>query len=1036
MGVPALFRWLSRRYPKIISEVVQEDPVIVDGIEQPVDYTKPNPNGELDNLYLDMNGIVHPCTHPEGRAPPETEDDMMLEVFKYTDRVVTMARPRKVLMIAVDGVAPRAKMNQQRSRRFRAAQDARIEKAEKERAIEEAEARGETIDDAIKGKKAWDTNSITPGTPFMDILATSLRYWVAYKLNNDPGWKDLKVIISDASVPGEGEHKIMEFIRSQRADPAHDPNTSHCIYGLDADLIFLGLATHEPHFKILREDVFAQDNKKKKKHNFSQLDKEQAEAQDALDKKNDLKKPFIWLHVDILREYLELDLHVPRLPFPADFERAIDDWVFMCFFIGNDFLPHMPSLDVRDNSIDTLLAIWKRCLPMMRGYMTCDGEVNLSKVEIFVNQLGKQEDMIFRKKRDQEVRRLENDKRRKFEREQKKQQNNFNDNQMLPPTSKNRTGDRAPINPLEDMPLFTASGESVGNTHMSNSDIVKNRNNITMANMANKSAAQSLKAQLLNGDKPTENTTPDDSDSVVDTETEDAESAHAGEKRKAEEELPKDSKKPAEAGGADDFDEPEDNIRLWEPGYRDRYYRQKFGVDENDTEFRRQVVQHYIEGVCWVLLYYYQGCPSWNWYYPYHYAPFAQDLTDLSDIKIEFNEGIPFRPYEQLMSVLPADSDHTLPEVFRPLMSDPNSEIIDFYPVEFPIDMNGKKMSWQGIALLPFIDETRLLTAVRKKYPLLTEAETYRNSRKEDILLISSRSALYSKIFQNLYEDGNNEQVKFNSVQGVGLGGTVQKEEGIIPGAKLTFPLNEGEMPSFEKDESLTVKYFMPTLTHYNKSMLLNGIRLKEPVLTAEDKDTLLHGGRRNNFNNKKEDAKISAAEYAKRSYKQVFRQGGYKKFIEDIDLANQQQQYYNNHGIYGYNQQQQHYQQYGGGGYRGGRGGYNNNNRNNGNSMDYYNQMYGGYNSNYNNNSYGPPQQNYGGPRGGGRGGYNPGFHGGHRGGGGFNSYPPQQQGYNGGGYLPRPNQQYHNEFQRRGGRGGGHRGRGGGYRGNNNYY
>ena len=102
MGVPALFRWLSTKYGKIVSPVFEEQPREIDGVMVPVDTRGPNPNGEeQDNLYLDMNGIVHPCSHPEDKPAPATEQEMMLEVFKYTERVVNMVRPRKLLMIAV-----------------------------------------------------------------------------------------------------------------------------------------------------------------------------------------------------------------------------------------------------------------------------------------------------------------------------------------------------------------------------------------------------------------------------------------------------------------------------------------------------------------------------------------------------------------------------------------------------------------------------------------------------------------------------------------------------------------------------------------------------------------------------------------------------------------------------------------------------------------------------------------------------------------------------------------------------------------------
>lgn len=91
-----------------------------------------------------------------------------------------------------------------------------------------------------------------------------------------------------------------------------------------------------------------------------------------------------------------------------------------------------------------------------------------------------------------------------------------------------------------------------------------------------------------------------------------------------------------------------------------------------------------------------------------------------------------------------------LPLPFQPLMTEDDSPIIDFYPKEFEIDMNGKKMVWQGVALLPFIDPARLLEAMSTKYPELTEFEIKRNELGVDTLFVGQEHPLYDYL-EGLY---------------------------------------------------------------------------------------------------------------------------------------------------------------------------------------------------------------------------------------------------------------------------------------------
>ncbi|XP_023328403.1 5'-3' exoribonuclease 2 homolog [Eurytemora carolleeae] len=705
MGVPAFFRWLTRKYPSVIIQCIEEGNPEVDGVKAPVDASKPNPNGvEFDNLYLDMNGIIHPCTHPEDKPAPKNEDEMMIAIFECIDRLFAIVRPRKLLYMAIDGVAPRAKMNQQRSRRFRASKETAEKIETMERIREELEAKGMYLPPQKQKDSHFDSNCITPGTPFMARLSVCLMYYVHDRLNNDPAWKNVKVILSDANVPGEGEHKIMDFIRKQRSQPDHDPNTQHVLCGADADLIMLGLATHEPNFTIIREEF--KPNKPRPCDLCRQMGHEIHECQGAAkpldgedyvgeDQKIYEEQKFIFVRLSVLREYLRRDLQMPNLPFPYDFERVIDDWVFMCFFVGNDFLPHLPSLEIREGAIDRLVNLYKKSVYKTGGFLTDSGMVNPERVQLIMQDLGEMEDHIFKERQRREL--------------------DFR--------ARNKANKRRSQGHLNKAPAWVPQGQ------FAPKPLMGDRDDQRLKNVRQEAAEMRIKGMQISSNSGGGSNTTHSNLSRMDSGTAlkgmiREEGGDRGVKRSAPQDEEED-------------DEPPDEVRLWEDGFKDRYYESKFDVGTEDREFRYRIAAEYTIGLCWVLRYYYQGCSSWKWYFPYHYAPFASDFVNIGDIENKFEKGTrPFKPMEQLMSVFPAASRQHVPDTWGELMIDPMGPIIDFYPVDFKIDLNGKKYAWQGVALLPFVDEERLHKALEPVYPHLTAEEIARNVRGDDRIFL------------------------------------------------------------------------------------------------------------------------------------------------------------------------------------------------------------------------------------------------------------------------------------------------------------
>jgi 5'-3' exoribonuclease 2 len=156
-----------------------------------------------------MNGLIHPSCNPQSDNNirlPTNFNEQCENIFEYIDKLMKIVRPQRLLYLAIDGVAPRAKMNQQRSRRFRAARESLINEERKHRLREEFVKKGvysQEIEDFVN-RKSFDSNVITPGTQFLSNVSLALNYFIHDRMNNHPLWKGLVVVFSDANCPGEG----------------------------------------------------------------------------------------------------------------------------------------------------------------------------------------------------------------------------------------------------------------------------------------------------------------------------------------------------------------------------------------------------------------------------------------------------------------------------------------------------------------------------------------------------------------------------------------------------------------------------------------------------------------------------------------------------------------------------------------------------------------------------------------------------------------------------------------------------------------
>ena len=538
----------------------------------------------------------------------------------------------------------------------------------------------------------------------MAKLTRQLKYFINKKISEDADWQGVEIVLSGHEVPGEGEHKIMEYIRLAKAQPDYDANVRHCLYGLDADLIMLGLLSHDPHFSLLREEVtFGRQAQKKSKE---------------LEHQN-----FYLMHLCIVREYLELEFQELKEPglleFPFDLERVIDDFILMAFFVGNDFLPNLPNLHINEGALALMFKVYKSVLPKAGGYINERGVINMKRLKVLLDELQDVEYRFFESEnadaswfRGKQMAKVDVMEKEKLEKRNKKGPlsitssqkdvfkkvkqfvNNKSNNPTslktsldLPPTM--NAADRKFVEELaEDLHLqWNSVADQQGNRHLRLDFPEKLEGDEDDEDVEDEEASLALLRIVKRYDNAKiVDITPDEVQQQMD--------------KKYEEKF---------------------------KGWKDKYYKSKFEWNPDNEEEMRKLTENYVQGLQWVLYYYYRGVASWPWFYRYHYSPMISDVKKGLNADVDFTLGQPFRPYQQLMGVLPDRSKTIVPTAYHDLMTNADSPIIDFYPRDFELDMNGKKMDWEAVVKIPFIDENRLLPAMRTREHLLSQDEKDRN---------------------------------------------------------------------------------------------------------------------------------------------------------------------------------------------------------------------------------------------------------------------------------------------------------------------
>jgi 5'-3' exonuclease len=371
MGIPSYFTKVVKSYRHILKEMTYLS--------------------HINNLYMDCNSLIYDAvknnpTYEKGKNK-EYETELIHMVCRKIDFYVESLQPKNRVFIAFDGVAPVAKLSQQRDRRYKSWYTTEIQR----------DIEGKNY------KEKWNTSSITPGTNFMRELNDAVVTYYKNKTSDKMSDKTSNVngaiqyIVSTSFESGEGEHKIFEYMRKY-PEYHNSPDIVTLVYGLDADLIMLTLN----HLHISKNLYLFRETPEFIKSVDSTLDANKDYLLDIPELANSIVKYITnsdenKLSYDVVDNKLKHD------------ENRIKDYIFMCFLLGNDFMPHFPALNIRTVGIDILLHVYRETLGNADKYLTDGRKIVWKNFGDFIKNIAEQEDTLLmdeHKKRDKFSKRL------------------------------------------------------------------------------------------------------------------------------------------------------------------------------------------------------------------------------------------------------------------------------------------------------------------------------------------------------------------------------------------------------------------------------------------------------------------------------------------------------------------------------------------------------------------------------------------------------------------------------------------------------